>query len=109
MSTKASVYTCPHCGEKSFTPITKLSCGSMRSKGRACPACGRRCVNGRQSTLFRTILGAVMLIFILYQYFMVEDCTVPMLIAIGSYLIVSSAADMVFFPLEKAIRLDSDS
>ena len=50
-----SIYTCPHCGEKTFNPFTKAIAGQMNSKGRECKNCGTRCVNGKGATVFNAI------------------------------------------------------
>ena len=55
-----SIYDCPHCGEKTFNPLTKALAGPMNSKGRACKACGGKCVNGQVSAVIRMILSLLM-------------------------------------------------
>lgn len=105
-----SIYDCPHCGEKSFNPLTKALCGAMNSKGRACPHCGRRCVNGQTSTVVHTILSVLMLIGVLYIYFTVESVAVG--VALGAAVILGTQLLMMlinafFFPLIAAIRNDA--
>lgn len=62
-------YTCPHCGNKTFTPIQKALCGGMSSAGKPCPECGGRCVNGKVSLLVNTLLRLAAFIMIIYIYF----------------------------------------
>ena len=62
-------FACPHCGQKTFTPIQKALCGGMSSKGKNCPECGGRCVNGKASLIFRTIMMLAAAIMIFYTYF----------------------------------------
>lgn len=50
-----SIYNCPHCGEKTFTPITKAFAGQMNSPGKVCMKCGRKAVNGRGATIFNAV------------------------------------------------------
>ena len=50
-----SIYNCPHCGEKSFNPLSKAFAGQLNSSGKVCMKCGRRVVNGRAATLFNAI------------------------------------------------------
>ena len=35
-----SIYTCPHCGEKTFNPITKAFAGGLHTRGAVCKAGG---------------------------------------------------------------------
>ena len=50
-------YTCPHCGQKTFTPLQKALAGSYKSMGKPCPNCGRKCCNGMGSIYFDGILS----------------------------------------------------
>ena len=65
-----SIYNCPHCGERSFNPITKAFAGQLNSPGKVCMKCGRKAVNGRGATIFNAIysLIAFAAIVVLYLY-----------------------------------------
>lgn len=54
-----SIYTCPHCGEKTFSPLTKALAGQMNSQGKVCPKCGRRAVNGKGATIFNAVYSII--------------------------------------------------
>lgn len=54
-----SIYNCPHCGEKSFTPITKALAGQLNSPGRVCMSCGRKVVNGKGATIFNALYSVI--------------------------------------------------
>ena len=62
-------YTCPHCGEKTFSPLQKALAGSYRSVGKPCPKCGKKCCNGMGSIYFESIVSAIALIASLMVYF----------------------------------------
>ncbi|HAG12464.1 MAG TPA: hypothetical protein DCG49_01210 [Ruminococcus sp.] len=62
-------FVCPYCGQKTFTPIQKATCGGMSSAGKRCPECGGRCVNGKTSLIFRTVVMLAVAIMIFYTYF----------------------------------------
>lgn len=62
-------YTCPHCEEKTFTPLQKALAGSMKSVGKPCPNCGKKCCNGMESAYFDSIISIIMIIAILVIYF----------------------------------------
>lgn len=62
-------FTCPHCGEKTFSPLLKARCGGMSSAGKNCPSCGGRCVNGKLSLFVHTMLTMTAMIMIFYTYF----------------------------------------
>lgn len=102
-------HECPYCGEKSFSPVKKAFAGSLTSKGTPCPNCGRKCVNGKQSTIFHTIAGLLMLAGVLFICFRVYNGTQGLWMAglIALYLVVCKVADAFFFPLEKNVRIDS--
>lgn len=83
-------HTCPHCGEKTFSPIRKALAGGMTSNGQACPSCGGRCVNGKLSLIVNsiTLLPAMVLVFITYFRFdtmmdVVKGGLIPLLAAIA--------------------------
>ena len=62
-------FTCPHCGQKTFTPIKKAFYGGMSSSGKPCPECGGRCVNGKASLIFRSVMMLIAAVMIFYTYF----------------------------------------
>ena len=61
-------YTCPHCGEKTFTPLQKAMAGSLRGTGKSCPNCQKKCCNGMASICFDSIISVIMLIAIWVIY-----------------------------------------
>ena len=62
-------FTCPHCGEKTFSPLQKALCGNMTTLGKPCPACGRTCVNGKASLIIHIVLSVIGLGAVLFAYF----------------------------------------
>ena len=81
-----SIYTCPHCGSKSFNPITKAFAGGYHTRGRVCRECGLRCVNGKASMIFSAIVY---------------------LITIVAAYVLCRLFDAFIGPLDKAIRNDA--
>ncbi|MBR2912543.1 MAG: hypothetical protein IKC40_01310 [Oscillospiraceae bacterium] len=55
-------HVCPHCGEAAFSPLRKAMAGSLRSSGKPCPNCGRKCCNGMGSIYFSAVTSVIMLI-----------------------------------------------
>ena len=109
-----SIYTCPHCGEKSFNPLTKALAGTMKSKGRACPKCGKLCVNGKGATIFNAIISVVAFIAIVYIYLHGADNEwmftheVPMVAGIIILLfLVPKIVSGFFFKMEQSVRIDA--
>ena len=51
-----SIYTCPHCGAKSFNPWKKAFAGGLHTKGKVCLNCGQHCVNGTASMVFSAVV-----------------------------------------------------
>ena len=105
-----SLYDCPHCGEKTFTPLTKALAGPMNSKGRACKACGRKCVNGQVSAVIRMLLSLLMGAGVLASILFVEDTVTAMLCIVGAvllYVLLNGLINAFFFPLIKAVRRDA--
>ncbi|MBR4201861.1 MAG: hypothetical protein IKQ91_11460 [Oscillospiraceae bacterium] len=100
-------YTCPHCGNKTFTPLRKALCGGLSSSGKPCPECGGRCVNGKLSLLVNTVLRLTALIMIIRIYFKHTTLTevfwygvVPMIAA----YVIGFLFDMFFGKLTEAIK-----
>ncbi len=101
-------HTCPHCGEKTFTPIQKALAGSLRSSGKPCPGCGRKCCNDMKSIYFSTIVSLFMLIACVMIYLFSTDkvlSTVLILVIIAARFVLVFLFDMFFGKLTKPIRL----
>lgn len=111
-----SIYTCPHCGKKSFNPIKKAFAGQLNSPGKVCIECGRRVVNGRGATIFNAVFSVIVfaLIIVIYlnapktadtQYDWIDKY--ELFINMGlilSYFIVPKLVNAFFFKLAPAIR-----
>lgn len=106
---KISIYECPHCGEKSFNPLTKAMAGGLNSRGKVCPSCGRRCCNGKVSTIFSSIVYVIGLVGVILSYlFINNDITAYIVMAasiIGAF-VICKIFDAFFMPLTKVIRND---
>ena len=109
-----SIYTCPHCGEKTFTPIQKALSGTMKSKGKPCPKCGKLCVNGKGATIFEAIFFVVAFAFIIYVYLHGLDNVwmytheVPIVAGIIVLMyVVPKIVNAFCFKLVHSIRLDA--
>lgn len=105
-----SIYDCPHCGEKTFNPLTKALAGPMNSKGRACKACGGKCVNGQASAVIRMILSLLMGAAVLSCILWIESTVTAMLCILGAvllYVLLTGLVNAFFFPLIKAVRRDA--
>ena len=100
-------HTCPHCGEKTFTPLQKALCGGMSSAGKKCPSCGGRCVNGKASLLLNTLLRLIAFVMIIVTYFVHTTFmqilwfgVVPLVLA----FVIGFVFDMFFGKLIEAIK-----
>lgn len=109
-----SIYTCPHCGEKTFTPIRKAMAGNMKAKGKPCPKCGQLCVNGKSATVFDALYCLVAFVFVIVVYFSGTKNEwwftheVPIVIAlIASMFVIPRIVHAFCFKLEQSIRLDA--
>lgn len=109
-----SIYTCPHCGEKTFNPLTKAMSGTMKSKGRPCPKCGMLCVNGKGATTFSAVycLIAFAAVVIIYVHGMDSEWMftheVPMVLGlILSMFLVPRIASAFFFNMVQSVRIDA--
>ncbi len=106
---KESIYNCPHCGEKSFNPLTKAMAGGLNSKGRVCKACGRRCCNGQVSTIVTAIIYVIALVGVVYSYLMIDSNLLAfglMAGCIAAAFILTKVFDAFFMPLVRVIRND---
>ena len=68
-------FECPHCGEKTISPIKKAFAGNQKSKGVVCPKCGGHCTNDMKSAVFHTITDFIMLVFVIIFYFAMPSGT----------------------------------
>ncbi len=106
---KESIYNCPHCGEKTFNPLTKALAGGLNSRGKVCKSCGRRCCNGQVSTIVSAVVYVIALIGVVYFYLMVNDNVLAFALMAGciaaAYLL-TKIFDAFFMPLTKVIRND---
>lgn len=101
-----SIYTCPHCGEKSFNPLTKALAGQLNSKGRPCPKCGKRCVNGKGATIFNAIYSLIAFILIVITFlYAIPGEIIIVAILLLSICVVPRLVNAFFFKLDESIRL----
>lgn len=109
-----SIYTCPHCGEKTFNPLTKALAGQLNSKGRNCPKCGKRCVNGKGATIFNAVYCLIAFAGVVFTYLKAPEnewlahyelLVVPGLLL--SMFIVPRLVNAFAFHLTEAIRINS--
>lgn len=106
---KESIYNCPHCGEKSFNPLTKAMAGGLNTKGSVCKSCGRRCCNGQTSTIVNAIVYVIALIGVVYFYLMINDNLLAFALMAGciaAAFLITRIFDAFFMPLVKVIRND---
>ena len=100
-------YTCPHCGNKTFSPLLKARCGGMSSSGKPCPECGGRCVNGKASLLVNTVLRLAAFIMVIWIYFkhttLAEVFWFGVVPMIAAY-VLGFLFDMFFGNLTEAIK-----
>jgi hypothetical protein len=106
---KESIYNCPHCGEKSFNPLTKAMAGGLNSKGKVCKSCGRRCCNGQVSTIVNAIVYVIALVGVVLSYLFVNDNILAFALMAGCILaafLLCKIFDAFFMPMTKVIRND---
>ncbi|MBR2087005.1 MAG: hypothetical protein IJ906_07715 [Oscillospiraceae bacterium] len=100
-------FECPHCHEKTFSPLQKALCGSYRGMGKPCPKCGKRACNGMTGIYFQCVLSALIGIAILAIYFKAtERVYSSILIAclIAGYFVLNFLFNMFFGKLVEPIR-----
>ena len=102
-------YTCPHCGEKTFSPLQKALAGSYRGVGKPCPQCGKKCCNGMGSIYFDNILSVIAFISIIAIYLNTDSTqkvqsTIWMAVIIIGSLILSFLFRMFFGKLVQPLR-----
>lgn len=103
-------FTCPHCGEPTFTPIQKALAGSMRSRGKPCPKCGRRCCNGMSSIYFSSVVWVLALGGIVYLYLTATErvfSSIMIAVIIVAAALLCFIFDMFFGKLAEPIRIMS--
>jgi hypothetical protein len=113
-----SIYSCPHCGEKSFNPITKALAGQLNSPGRVCMKCGRKAVNGKGATIFNAVYSLLAFAGIVAIYLSAPKLLgtewewvahYELLISIGllvSKFVIPRLVNAFCFRMEPAIRID---
>ncbi len=101
-------HTCPHCGEKSFSPLQKALAGSLRSTGKPCPSCGRKCCNDMKSIYFSTIISLAMLVGCIAVYLTAtsaKTASILIILFIAARFLIVFLFDMFFGKLTKPIRI----
>ncbi len=93
-------FECPHCHEKTITPIHKAFAGSLTSKGTTCPKCRLRSVNGVGSTIFSSVVSLAALVVVSKLIFFSEyDYGFAFLVSIGAIAaawVLSKLFDLIF-------------
>lgn len=105
-----TIYDCPHCGEKTFNPITKALAGAMNSKGHACPKCGKKCVNGQTAAVVRAVLSLLLAgatVFSIVAHWSTATSVRIIFLGVVAYLLLNFLFNAFFCPLIKAIRTDA--
>jgi len=108
-----SIYVCPHCGKKSFNPVTKAMAGQLNSHGKPCKECGRLCVNGKAATAFNAVFALICFVLVVLTYLKAPDIDwlypIEKRVVLGLILaifIVPRIANVFFFKMEPAIRIE---
>jgi hypothetical protein len=100
-------FECPHCHEKTFSPIQKALCGSYRGYGKPCPKCGKRAVNGMTGIYFQTVLSILIGAACLIIYFRATErvySSIIMACLIAGYFVLNFLFNMFFGKLVEPIR-----
>ena len=109
---RKSIYACPHCGAKTFNPLTKSFAGGMNKKGSVCKNCGHHCVNGMPSMIFSAIVYVAALIFVALTYLYIDSIYWDAIMILGAVLaafVLCRLFDAFIGPLIPAVRNDADS
>ncbi len=113
-----SIYNCPHCGEKSFNPLSKALAGQLNSPGKVCIKCGRKAVNGKAATIFNAVYSILAFAGIVVTYLYAPKTIGTscewvahheLLIGIGllvSKFVIPRLVNAFCFKLAPAIRID---
>ncbi|MCQ2433986.1 MAG: hypothetical protein MJ062_01950 [Oscillospiraceae bacterium] len=100
-------FTCPICGEKTFSPLLKARAGGMSSSGAHCPSCGGRCVNGKLNLIVNSVTSGIACIMVFVTYFLHTNKTQLFLFAflpIVIALVFNFVFNMFFGKLTEAIK-----
>ena len=100
-------YTCPHCGEKTFSPIQKALCGSYRGMGKPCPNCGKRCCNGMTGIYFQAVVSVIAFIAVMAIYLKSTEnihSTIEIACIIVGTFVLNFIFNMFFGKLVEPIR-----
>ncbi len=97
-------YTCPYCGNKSFSLVLKLRTGGMTSRGTACPDCGKHAVHGWGATAADTVIMAAAFIYILVNYHTIQITFAAVLVILA--FVLSRVVNALFFRLAENNRRD---
>ena len=110
----SSIYECPCCGKKTFNPLSKAMAGTMKSKGKKCTKCGKRCVNGKGATAFAALYFTISFICIVIVFIHGQDNEwwytheVPIVLGlILNMLIVPRIVNGFFFKMMETVRIDA--
>lgn len=101
-------HKCPHCGEAAFSPLQKALAGSLRSTGKPCPSCGRKCCNDMKSIYFSTIVSFLMLVGCVAVYLTAKtaaSASILIIAFIAARFLLVFLFDMFFGKLTKPIRI----
>ncbi len=101
-------FTCPHCGEPTFSPLQKALAGSLRTRGKPCPKCGKRCCNDMTSIYFSAVVSvlafiAVMVIYLFHTERVFSSILIVCII-LGS-LLLCFLFNMFFGKLTRPLRI----
>ena len=110
----SSIYNCPCCGKKAFNPLSKAMAGTMKSKGKKCKKCGKRCVNGKGATAFAALYFAISFVFVIVIFVHGQDNywwdthEMPLVLAlILNMLIVPRIVNGFCFKMMETVRIDA--
>lgn len=100
-------FECPHCHEKTFSPLQKALCGSYRTMGKPCPHCGKRACNGMTGIIFQMVTSSAMIVAILAIYLKSTEkihSSITIACIIAGYFVVNFIFNMFFGKLVEPIR-----